>query len=65
MDISKALNLAMTRAGWNPTQVAAVAGVTESAIRKTLDGGGMRAESFQRLRKDLPGFANLVDGKAA
>lgn len=56
----------MKRAGWTPTQVAAVAGVSESAIRKNLDGtNGMRAESFQRLRKDLPGFANLVDGKAA
>jgi predicted transcriptional regulator len=64
MDISTALKKAMTEAGWTVTETAVAAGLTESAIRKTLDGGGMRADSYQRLRVALPGFADLVDGTA-
>jgi predicted transcriptional regulator len=63
MEIHAALEKAMTAAGWTVTEVAVAAGLTESAIRKTLNGGGMRADSYQRLRKELPGFAELVDGK--
>ena len=64
MDISSALKKAIADAGWTPTEAAAAAGLTEGAIRKTLGGGGMRAESYQKLRKELPGFAELVDGQA-
>lgn len=65
MQADEALRIAAERASWSPAQIAAVTGRSESAARRWLSGETqMKASEFQTLRRDLPGFAELVDGKA-
>ena len=65
MDFSDALQEAMKRAQWSATRVAYVAGASEQSVRKWLLGESTpRFESYQRLRLEMPGLADLVDGKA-
>jgi len=65
MEINAAFAEAFAQSGMTLTQIAALAGVSESAARKWLpeESGGMRAVAYQRLRNALPGFAELVDSE--
>jgi predicted transcriptional regulator len=65
MEIDEALAIAAERAGWSPTKIAATVGKSEASARAWLKGAAeMGASDYQTLRQELPGFADLVDGKA-
>lgn len=65
MNLELALFQAAEKAGWSVTKVAAEAGVTEGQARKWLAGTAKpRFEQLQALRRNLPGFADRLDGKA-
>jgi DNA-binding transcriptional regulator YiaG len=66
MKISDALVAATRKAGLSPVQVAALVSVSESTVTRWLSGATTpRAEQFMMLRKGVPGFADLMDGKVA
>lgn len=66
MEIREALRIAAEQAGWSPTKIAAEVGVAEKTAKKWLAGDNKPAvDQFQELRRVLPAFADLVDGKAA
>ncbi len=65
MTIATALKTASRKAGWSPTKIAATVGKSEASARQWLKGAtDMSATDYQRLREELPGFAELVDRKA-
>lgn len=65
MEICEALTIAAERAGWSPARIAVAVNKSEASARQWLKGAAeMGASDYQTLREDLPGFADLVDGKA-
>lgn len=61
-DIAAALQKAAEEAGWSPARIAATVGRSEQAARAWLKGDSeMGASAYQKLRVELPGFADLVD----
>ena len=66
MKISDALAIAAEKAGWSPARIAVTVDKSEASARQWLKGNAeMGASDYQTLRRELPGFADLVDGKAA
>ena len=65
MTIAHALKVAAKKAGWSATKIAATVGKSEASARQWLKGAtDMSATDYQRLREELPGFAELIDHKA-
>jgi len=65
MPIDEALRACMAREGWSFAKVAATAGVAEPTARRWARGErAMSGPGLMALRRELPGFADLLDGKA-
>lgn len=65
MDIAEALRISAKRNGWSPAKIAATIDRSEQSARAYLKGDSeMGASAYQALRRELPGFADLVDGTA-
>jgi hypothetical protein len=62
MDVRDALRQAAAENGWSSTQVAAAAGLTDSAIRKFYDGTitTLKSDAVLALMHKLPGFAERL-----
>jgi len=64
MDISAALRAAAEKNGWTATKVAAECGASEQAAKNWLAGKAMpRADFLERLRRQMPGLADILDGR--
>lgn len=65
MPICEALRIAAEKEGWSPARIAVTVDKSEGSARQWLKGAAeMSASDYQTLRRELPGFADLVDGKA-
>ena len=58
-----ALDKAFKRSGWTYTQLAVAAGISEAGVQKWFRKKQFTANAttYQRLREQLPGFAELID----
>lgn len=66
MEIPEAIRTAAKRQNVTVTQVAVIAGVTEAAARRWMKGeADITGFRLEILRRELPGLAALLDGKAA
>lgn len=64
--IGLALDICAERLEWSNAKIAAESGVGEMSIRNYRNRKGQpSASTYQRMRERIPGFAELVDGKAA
>jgi len=64
MPIHEALQIASDLHGWSPAKIAVTVDKSEQSARSWLKGAAeMGASDYQTLRKELPDFADLVDGK--
>jgi ribosome-binding protein aMBF1 (putative translation factor) len=65
MTIDEALREAAARTGWSPTKIAAEVDATEQSARAWLKGRKTpTGDTLMKLRRAIPGFADLLDGKA-
>jgi transcriptional regulator with XRE-family HTH domain len=65
MTIAEALDTSLKKAGWSLAQAAVAAEVGEATVRRWARGErGMPAAACEKLRKTLPGFADLLDQRA-
>lgn len=64
--IAAALDECAERLGWSNAKLAAECGVGDMSIRIYRNRKGEpSATTYQRMRENIPGFAELVDAKAA
>ena len=66
MTFSEALTSAQEKMGWSNAKVAAEVGVNEATVHRwKAEGFEPRLKQYLSLRANLPGFAKLMDRRAA
>lgn len=66
MEVDKALQIVSDRTGLTATKIAAKVDVREKTATKWMSGESQpRLAQYQRLRSEIPLFADLMDGKVA
>lgn len=64
--IAVALDICAQRLRWSNARFAAESGVGEMSIRNYRNRKGQpSASTYQRMRENIPGFAEIVDGRVA